>query len=214
MSNKKAVLMSIQPKWCELIASGKKTIEVRKTRPKIDVPFKCYIYMTKGKWYKDNKNKWHYGNGKVIGEFVCDRIQPFESEFVDDDCYEFVASLDYDEDGDATGFIEWSNDSDFSYESTDFYKKCCVKYEELKNYMGQGINEFYGWHISDLVIYDKPKKLNEFYTECQMSCEHCEMWGSVRVNAEEFDMDCKSDWVNHKPLKRPPQSWCYVAEVV
>ncbi len=42
----KAVMISIQPKWCELIASGKKTIEVRKTKPKIDTPFKCYIYCT------------------------------------------------------------------------------------------------------------------------------------------------------------------------
>lgn len=42
----KSVLISIKPKWCELIAGGKKTIEVRKTKPKIDTPFKCYIYET------------------------------------------------------------------------------------------------------------------------------------------------------------------------
>ena len=40
----KAVLISIRPKWCEKIANGNKTIEVRKTRPKMDTPFKCYIY--------------------------------------------------------------------------------------------------------------------------------------------------------------------------
>ena len=45
----KAVLISIKPKWCELIASGKKTVEVRKTNPKLDTPFKCYIYCTKAK---------------------------------------------------------------------------------------------------------------------------------------------------------------------
>lgn len=38
--NDKAVLLSIQPRWCGLITNGKKTIEVRKTRPKIDTPFK------------------------------------------------------------------------------------------------------------------------------------------------------------------------------
>lgn len=43
----KDVLISIQPKWVEKIASGEKTIEVRKTRPKIDTPFKVYIYATK-----------------------------------------------------------------------------------------------------------------------------------------------------------------------
>ena len=41
--------MSIQPKWCELIASGKKTIEVRKTKPKFETPFKVYIYCTNNK---------------------------------------------------------------------------------------------------------------------------------------------------------------------
>jgi hypothetical protein len=38
-----AVLISIRPKWCEKIASGEKTIEVRKTKPKLLTPFKCYI---------------------------------------------------------------------------------------------------------------------------------------------------------------------------
>lgn len=38
-----AVLMSIKPKWCELIASGKKTVEIRKTKPLIDTQFTCYI---------------------------------------------------------------------------------------------------------------------------------------------------------------------------
>ena len=68
----KAVMLSIRPKWCEKIASGEKTIEVRKTRPKLDMPFKCYIYCTQsgvalGAWGK---------HGKVIGEFTCDRIFP------------------------------------------------------------------------------------------------------------------------------------------
>lgn len=68
----KAVMISIRPKWCEKIANGEKTIEVRKTRPKLDTPFKCYIYCTQsgvalGAWGK---------HGKVIGEFTCDRIFP------------------------------------------------------------------------------------------------------------------------------------------
>lgn len=72
----KSVLISIQPKYCELIVNGKKTIEVRKTRPKIETPFKCYIYMSQG----DLKDlcfyiEWIYKNRmRVIGEFVCDEI--------------------------------------------------------------------------------------------------------------------------------------------
>lgn len=223
----KSVLISIQPKWCELIASGKKTVEVRKTKPKIDTPFKCYIYCTNSKkeflqsrnnvlFYCENRDfigghgcGWYQRlNGKVIGEFVCDRVQPFESEFVDDDCYEFVASLDYDEDGDATGFIEWSNDSDFSYESTDFYKKCCVKYEELKKYMGYGINQFYAWHISALVIYDNPKELREFRKSGALSYDDW-LYGM-------YNGTCESSYEKYLlpfTVTRPPQSWCYVEGV-
>jgi len=44
----RAVILSVRPQWCELIANGQKTVEVRKNRPKIPTPFKCYIYCTKG----------------------------------------------------------------------------------------------------------------------------------------------------------------------
>ena len=83
----KSILISIKPKWCELMASGKKTIEVRKTRPICAVPFKCYIYCTKDKgisfWtgkryaYADDRSHNLFdvcGNGKVIGEFICNKI--------------------------------------------------------------------------------------------------------------------------------------------
>ena len=90
----KSVMLSIKPQYCELIASGKKTVEVRKTKPKIEVPFKCYIYET-----KDNKRKYYdifHANtiGKVIGEFVCDNIFPIWAGYIGkqgDDC------LTYDE---------------------------------------------------------------------------------------------------------------------
>lgn len=85
----KAVLISIRPKWCEKIISGEKTIEVRKNRPKLETPFKAYIYCTKGRpdrnipiyqerLMQDYLNTGSmkslncpHGNGKVIGEFTC-----------------------------------------------------------------------------------------------------------------------------------------------
>ena len=94
----KAVMLSIRPKWCEKIASGEKTIEVRKTRPKIDTPFKCYIYCTIGgqdlnipisqerlmRDYLETGSmkslNCPLGNGKVIGEFTCDRIYELETK--------------------------------------------------------------------------------------------------------------------------------------
>lgn len=211
----KSVMISIQPKWCELIANGKKTVEVRKTKPKIDVPFKCYIYCTQGKeilaiskyndklaflWKKTDVDKYNADmvrNGKVIGEFVCDRIQSYECEFVDDDCYEEIASVFVDEDGDETGFIEWSNDSEFSYESIDLCRDSCIEYNELKKYMGVGFSTFYGWHISNLVIYDKPKELNEFRKYISF------------FDGESIE-ELEAAGINNIRLKRPPQSWCYV----
>ena len=82
----KAVLISIQPKWCELIASGKKTVEVRKTNPKLETPFKVYIYMTAGEAvYPVTINGAPYtcsncGGKVVIGEFVCDRINEITAD--------------------------------------------------------------------------------------------------------------------------------------
>lgn len=79
----KSVLISIQPKWCELIASGQKTVEVRKTRPKLEPPFKVYIYQTKHREH----NGPTYSDGKVVGEFTCSQIFPirvFENGCIQD----------------------------------------------------------------------------------------------------------------------------------
>ena len=139
----KAVLMSIQPKWCELIASGKKTVEVRKTQPKLEVPFKVYIYETKDKryenigvcgWKKDG-TKYIFKNhcGKVIGEFVCDAIFPLSCYYSDTNAW-FVHS-----------------EQPFT----------CLTDKEMIDYLGNGV-EGYGWHITDLVIHDEPRELGEF----------------------------------------------------
>lgn len=69
----KAVLISIRPKWCELIASGEKTIEVRKTKLKLEPPFKCYIYCTQSGVARGAFGK----QGKVIGEFACEQITDY-----------------------------------------------------------------------------------------------------------------------------------------
>lgn len=73
----KSVLISILPQGCEKITSGEKTIEVRKAAPK-EVPFKCYIYCTIGNGIKgDYLIPSNLQCGKVIGEFICNRIDVF-----------------------------------------------------------------------------------------------------------------------------------------
>ena len=57
MQNRNEVIISIKPKWCDLIVSGKKTDEIRKTKPDTSHgPLRVLIY-------KSNR-------GKVIGEFT------------------------------------------------------------------------------------------------------------------------------------------------
>lgn len=71
----KAVLISIHPMWCELIMSGQKTVEIRKTKPKLKPPFRCFVYQTQP---KQGGRGGH--SGKVIGEFLCYDIIPVTEE--------------------------------------------------------------------------------------------------------------------------------------
>lgn len=216
----KSVLISIHPKWCEMIASGKKTVEVRKTRPKIETPFKCYIYCTKAKEHfsigggvyatsdtlyrlptgeiklgdgfelmgdwRGQYDESNFLNGKVIGEFVCDDIKTY---YADD----FVGAVDLD----GTDITE-PKDGVFAYWIPE-EKETCLPYEEILAY-GNG-KTLYGWHISDLKIYDKPRELSEFNRCCPdnvHSCATCRAGGYTGMRCTQITM--------------PPQSWFYVKE--
>lgn len=203
----KSVMISINPKYCELIASGKKTIEVRKTKPKIETPFKCYIYCTKqGRplvygspcptyveenlvqtyGYSKEKANEIFGcwNGKVIGEFVCDSILS-NCEMANADIAEQQGK---------------------------------VKREDLLKYANG--KKLYGWHISDLKIYDEPKELSEFNKPCDFNydCFLCDR--AVYDKKVITDISGKITKVNNKFIAcddvktRPPHSWCYVESVI
>lgn len=189
----KSVLISIKPKWCELIANGEKTIEVRKTRPKIEPPFKCYIYCTKGKYkgrylhtsnlkgrllFWENPNdclisvqpenyiyKAYSCKGKVIGEFVCNGIIR-NCEMANADIAEQQGKIRREE----------------------LLKFSCGK-------------ELYGWHISELKIYDKPKQLEQF-KKYNRTCEYSDLGFAIP--------DCEKCLNKSCFLQTPPQSWCYV----
>ena len=183
----KAVLISIRPKWCELIANGTKTVEVRKTRPKLETPFKCYIYCTKDKnnhfWtgkrysYADDHSHNAFdkiGSGKIIGEFICGRID----EYDDDTIFSFRHE----------DYARWND-----------FGRACMHPEDFQNYAdGKWL---YGWHISDLKIYDKPRELREF-KKSNRDCFYADL-GLAKRDCP----DCKNSGCF---LERPPQSWCYV----
>lgn len=200
-----SVLISIRPKWCELIASGKKTVEVRKTRPRKETPFKCYIYCTKSTdhpagWLGCYDHDWHkFGlisplnieagkhfnieviSGKVVGEFVCDKIYTIE----------------------AIGPLPWggSKGSWSPFNPND----ACLTVNEIEDYIDG--RDGFGWHISNLTIYEKPKKLHEFNGICsKKALKDCECGTCERLLKSGIG-HCPMDF-----LKRPPQSWCYVEE--
>ena len=179
----KSVLISIRPQLVEKIASGQKTIEVRKTAPK-EVPFKAYIYESRNGGHrckhcneKDScysyapKNVGCYnGSGKVIGEFICNN----------------ASELDY--------VYYWNNGYEFA---------TCLTYRQVADY-GKG-KTLYGWHISDLTLYDKPKELSEFSRPCSYSglCFSCKRTS--------FKKD--GNLLCNTKITRPPQSWMYVEDL-
>lgn len=204
----KSVLISIKPKWCEKIASGEKTIEVRKSAPK-EVPFKAYIYATRPKnfykcgavstsdellWLANGKVEmgdgfkfWADGdeyqclNGRIIGEFICDKVM-------------FLTPLGL------RGFET----------REEILKLICLTNDDLNAY--GGLKTLYGWHISNLKIYDKPKELSEFNRPCPSvnhNCEHCITYG--KPYQWDFDEETGKIFCTRK-VTRPPQSWCYVEE--
>ena len=206
----KSILISIKPKWCELIASGKKTIEVRKTRPKCAVPFKCYIYCTKDKgisfWtgkryaYADDRSLNLFdvcGNGKVIGEFICNKIDR-------------LAVCGYDNRN--TELRRVDDNLAFCNLNYDYMNKCQLSFDNLKKYSNGG--GLYGWRISNFVIYDKPKELSEFVTFCDKDTKCCLKCRHYLFNSD--DLNGYRRWCGvyrRKPLTRPPQSWCYCEEL-
>lgn len=190
----KAVMLSIQPKWCELIASGKKTIEVRKTRPKLETPFKVYIYCTlqgSNEFFKDtlggdiskwNKGKWGNKKGKVIGEFICDKIEVLKRNEI--------------------------------FNAPALYSQSRLTREEYFNYIGNKTT--YIWHIAEPKIYDEPKELSEFIRLCpewekEEITEKCIACNHYYRNYEECTASCECEGELH--LTKAPQSWCYVEEI-
>ena len=227
----KSVLISIRPKWCELIASGEKTVEMRKTRPNIQTPFKCYIYCTRNARDLDKlqvlneqrrqeyrgltavcanlaeRPDYHYcGNGKVIGEFVCNKLTYVEAR-IDDNGEKHLANANF------------------------LLRKSFLSEKQMFDYLYKADRKTGGgwaWHISDLKIYEKPKELNNFLipTDGTESCcdhhtsgKHSYCYGCRFLNhgnesaGIEDDCNASFDTDYYRPMKRPPQSWCYVEEL-
>lgn len=203
----KSVLISIQPKWVEKIANGEKTIEVRKTAPKCEIPFKCYIYCTFPKkpaytlWLNRGTENKFLADGKVIGEFVCDKV------------YEIV-------NGKSSFFCNGATRSETNLVAT----QSCLDFCDMAAYLGD--KNGYAWHISDLKIYDKPKELSEFYYCCKemkanepragkyvsLSCYACRR-NALKRTEDYSEYNNMLGYICKRNITRPPQNWYYVEEL-
>lgn len=165
----KAVMLSIRPEWCDLIVRHKKTVELRKTRPNLQTPFKVYIWCTKARkfWARVHGNGWQQLDERVIGEFICDDIRRIGPEYcvVKEDIESAISGS-------------------------------CLTVPQVKDYAGwksgmsyADLKDLYGWHISDLKIYDEPVKLKNFQAK--------------RLDRRSGEL---------KDVCDPPQSWFYLEE--
>lgn len=213
----KAVLYSIQPLHCFNITTGLKLAEVRTKKPKIDLPFKAYIYCTKAQeffirgrireslqdLYRLPSGEIKYGysgelmcygegeydennflNGKVIGEFICKEIK----EYTEEKLFEGMDEIN-------RSFAE---------------EYSCLSIDDLLAYKGKK-DVLYFIDISDLVIYDKPKELSEFYRECEENeCDNCPYFHFENTPCS-YEGECMVD--EKIPIKRAPQSYCFVEEL-
>ncbi len=171
----KAVLYSINRPHTDNIKSGLKLWEIRKSKPNIPVPFTAFTYETKKKG----------GCGKVIGEFICDRI-----EMVNAQCSDYGIDLFYHDCATEGCLIENEVNRYFNIPED----------KDLRVMKGNG----YALHISNLKIYDKPKELIEFFKPCPNSNEDYRCLSCDCLADSDYGGYC----TNY--LTRPPQSWCYV----
>ena len=147
----KAVLASVRPLYCYYYAIGRKTLELRKTCPKLDGPFKVYIYCTQKSYllsypfrgsYKffDTNNKkdanlYKHHEGKVVGEFICDSVYTVKNDNGNFHCVEFPEKTN-----------EIARDS-------------CLGYSDMRRYC---LLTSYAYHISNLKIYSEPVEIGRF----------------------------------------------------
>ena len=189
------VLVSLKPYYYYLVCEGIKTIEVRKGMPKSEGWDRdTFFYMSKdeksfAKIPKEFQEKYRKHFGKVGLRFICDRID------------------------------------DLRYVPTKYYlqpagtweeiicKSSCLSVDQIKEYAkGKAV---YGWHISDLKIYGKPKELSEFRYHCKYEfdddfkhCSGCDYHYCSNTPSSGREEYCGCDGL--KSLTRPPQSWQYV----
>lgn len=202
---KKSIIISIKPKWVEKILNGEKTIEIRKSIPKCELPIDVYIYCTKGKPFlmvgrNDNKtyldnggeesvyspNHNYIGNGKIVAKFTLNKVDKISNC---GSCFEIV------------------NES-YAYTNA-IGNRSCLDFNDMKKYLNNGNG--YAWHIENLQFFDKPMELSEFCKgNYEQIIDHLQTVGCDSVYCPHLnDEGCDIMYCPILKIKKAPQSWCY-----
>lgn len=180
----KTALRSIKPYYLYLILTGKKRIEVGKNYPKS----------------KDWNRIVELYCSKDMSSFNCipEIDRRWMREYLGKVTCRFVCDM-IDE------FLVFENMT-VQYWNYHDLEKSCLTYDEIASYIGANKNG-YAWHISDLKIYDKPKELGEYKPYCNPdTCVGCRYFHNGAC--------ADTTYCSRRPLARPPQSWCYVEELI
>lgn len=176
---KKSILRSIKPYWVYLILKGIKTIEIGKQKPKsLDWDGKVFIYCSKD---KKSFNQIPEEDREWFKQYLGKAVAVFDCNCITEDEFYMTRYLH------------------------SFYEKACLSHTQIKEY-GQG-KTLYGWHISNLKIFDIPKELIEFKGPCDKKCDKCDFLDVQEIGAYENTKEIKT-CLNR--IIRPPQSYCFV----
>lgn len=200
-----SVMVSIDAEDCTKLFNGRKTLDMRKSMPAIQLPIRCYICCknpqrtseklwktSKGSYYIDtiaNSSQDNCCNGKIIGEYVCKSVTPYLYQLWNEGTEQQLHMI-YDKD----------------------LKSACMSFNQFKKYAGR--SNVYGWHISDVIEYDVFKEVTSFTHNCKwfgnaysmIECEKCKHSIESQVHGEHY----KCEVAGVKVVNKPPTSWCYV----
>lgn len=160
----KNILLSIKPKYVAKILNGEKTIEIRKTAPKCELPIDVYIYCTKSKpyiTYVDGKTYVQSEslgkgsssicfNGKIVAKLTLRNVEDVER----------YTSNDF-------GVYDrfWEEYGTANLDEKELLKLSCLEKNEIGWYLKWNKVDYahgFAWHISDLQLLDNLMELSDF----------------------------------------------------
>ena len=147
----KSILISIKPKWVAKILGRDKTIEIRKTAPKCELPIDVYIYCTKGAYIGYLSKKYV---GKVVAKFTLRKVEEIKFHILTKTNTYGIQRIE------AT-----FTSQTLSYR--ELTKLSCLAGDYLMEYLND--TDGYAWHVSDLQLLDNLMKPSGFDNLMELS---------------------------------------------